>query len=244
MTEEEQKTWNVVIKYSDIIASVHKGGPLLFFIFTFSHDLHRSLHMNTENTPNLSFKIPYSVQSCWMKNSCLHPKWDWLFQVKKKKTLEIVFKWKMYRIANIPSAWCLSKRRTAVACYGTSLNTVFWYKSPKEYFRICCSVSHFIYSKCKKHSGNQTWACSKIYGRITSGLHFEMDPWHELVEFWKRPTVTPAYTHILPVLYFVIFLHWTEFPPRKSFIKMLLKSWFHLSHWKFLLREIVSSRQS
>lgn len=28
----------------------------------------------------------------------------------KKKTLEIVFKWKMYSIANIPSAWCLSKK--------------------------------------------------------------------------------------------------------------------------------------
>lgn len=94
-----------------VLMLLHIRGDLYFFIFAFGHDLHSSLHTNTENTPNVSFKIPYSGWNCWMKNSCLHPKWDWFFQVKKKKSsLEIVFKWKMYTIASIPSAWCPSRK--------------------------------------------------------------------------------------------------------------------------------------
>lgn len=92
-----------------VLLLLHTREDLYFFSFAFRHDLQGSLHTNTENTPYVSFKTPYSGWSYWMKNSCLHPKWDWLFQVKKK-SLETVFKWKMYAIANIPSAWCPSKK--------------------------------------------------------------------------------------------------------------------------------------
>lgn len=106
----------------------------------------------------------------------------------------------------------LPKGRTAVACYGTSLNTLSWYKSPEEYFRICCSVSHFIYLKCKKYSGNQTWVRRKIYGRITSGLHFEMDPWHEQLSSERdlqlpQPTFTSCLLCILSYFFTALNSH-------------------------------------
>lgn len=157
---------------------LHTREDLYFFISAFRHDFHSSLCTNTENTPDVSFKTPYSGEVVeWRTAVCILSEIDCF---KWKKTL-----WKQCSnekctlLPTSPVLDVLPKRRTTVACSGTSLNTVFWYKSPEEYFGICCSVSHFIYSKCKKYGGNQTWVRSKIYGRTTSGLHFEMDPWHE-----------------------------------------------------------------
>lgn len=87
----------------------------LFFSFTFDYDLHG--YRTVENIPNVSFQIPSFGWSSWMNNSCLHPKWNGSFQVKKW-SLEIVSEWKMYNSANTFSAWCLSKKESCGCLLG------------------------------------------------------------------------------------------------------------------------------
>lgn len=106
MTEEEQKNWNVVIKCG-VIASAHKQRPLFLLLVMIFIAACIQIQKIPQTCPLKSLILGEVVE--WGTAVCILSEID-CFKWKKKKSLEIVFKWKMYTIANIPSAWCPSKR--------------------------------------------------------------------------------------------------------------------------------------
>lgn len=92
-----------------VTAFAHKGRPLIFLLLL--------LVMIFIAVCIRIRKIP---QTCPLKSLILGEVVEWrtaaciLSEIDcfkwKKKSLEIVFKWKMYALANIPSAWCPSKK--------------------------------------------------------------------------------------------------------------------------------------
>lgn len=111
MTEGEQKTWNVVIKYSGIIASAHTGRPF-FYLFLLLVMIFIAVCIRIQKIhqicPLKSLILCEVVE--WRTAVCILSEID-CFNWKKKKSLEIVLKWKMYAIASISSAWCPSKKK-------------------------------------------------------------------------------------------------------------------------------------